>query len=86
MRQEGILLPDVRQQLKIKTFHPWSEYTTTSEARDLAIIELVEGFHLSQKLSMNIMDRRTDLLNKKFSEQSMSINLLIIWQMESILQ
>ena len=65
-RQEGILLPDVTKQLKIRSFHPWSEYTSTSEALDLAIIQLVEGFLLSQMVARNIWDRM-GLTNNEFS-------------------
>ena len=71
-RKDGILLPDVTKQLKIKSFHPWSEYTSTSEALDLAIIQLVVGFSMSQKVAMNIWDRM-GLRNNEFSMDSMSI-------------
>ena len=72
-RQEGILLPDVTKQLKIRSFHPWTEYTSTSEALDLAIIQLVVGFSMSQKVAMNIWDRM-GLRNNEFSMHSMSIH------------
>jgi hypothetical protein len=81
MRQEGMLLPDTKKQLKIRSFHPLEEYTTTSEVLDLAIIELVEGFQLSKEVSMNILNR-IDLQNKEFSVHSMAIYLSIIWEIK----
>ena len=82
MRQNDILLPDTKKKLKIRTFHPWTEYTTTSEALDLAIIELSEGFQLS-KTSLNILDKIyldgvKDLPHKESLTHSMSIHLLLI--------
>ena len=74
-KQEGILLPDVKKQLKIRTLHPYEKYTTTSEVLDLAIIVLVEGFSLSQKVAINIWDRM-GLQNGEFSMRGMSICLL----------
>ena len=65
----------MKKRLKIKTFHPYEEYTATSEVLDLAIIELVEGFSLSQKVATNIWDRM-GLRNTEFSMHSMSIYLL----------
>ena len=65
----------MKKQLKIRSFHPWSEYTTTSEALDLAIIVLVERFSLSQQVAMNIWNRM-GLRNNEFSMESMSIYIL----------
>ena len=56
MRQNEILLPDTKKKLKVKSFHPWTEYTTTSEALDLAIIGLGEGFKPS-KTSLDILGK-----------------------------
>ena len=83
MRQNDILLPDTNKKLKVKSFHPWTEYTTTSEALDLAIIELSEGFQLS-KTSLNILDKiyLDDLPHKESLTHSLSIYLSLIWKMK----
>ena len=86
MRQNDILLPDTKKKLKIRTFHPWTEYTTTSEALDLAIIELSEGFQLS-KTSLNILDKIyldgvKDLPHKESLMDRMSIYLSLIWEIK----
>ena len=65
------------KQLEIRSFHPWSEYTSTSEALDLAIIQLVVGFSMSQKVAMNIWDR-IGLRNNEFSMDSMSVYILTL--------
>ena len=84
MRQNDILLPDTNKKLKVKSFHPWTEYTTTSEALDLAIIELSEGFQLS-KTSLNILDKiylDGDLPHKESLTHSLSIYLSLIWEIK----
>ena len=80
MRQNEILLPDTKKKLKVKSFHPWTEYTTTSEALDLAIIGLGEGFKLS-KTSLKYNGVK-DLPHKELLTHSMSIYLSLIWKIE----
>ena len=77
MRQHDILVPDTKKKLKVRSFHPWEKYTTTSEALDLAIIELSEGFELS-KTALKILDKIyldgvKDLAHKESLTHSMSI-------------
>ena len=86
MKQNDILLPDTNKKLKVRSFHPWTEYTTTSEALDLAIIELSEGFQLS-KTSLNILDKIyldgvKDLPHKESLTHSLSIYLSLIWEIK----
>ena len=77
MRQNEILLPDTKKKLKVRSFHPWTEYTTTSEALDLAIIGLGEGFKLSKtSLKYNGVKDLPPLTH------SMSIYLVLIWKIK----
>ena len=84
MRQNEILLPDTKKKLKVKSFHPWTEYTTTSEALDLAIIGLGKGFKLS-KTSLRYNGVK-DLLHTESLTHSMSIYLVLFWKIELIFQ
>ena len=83
-RKNVILLPDMKQQLKVRSFHPWPKYKTTSEVLDLAFIELSEGFQLSDEKKLKLWKRIDPkgvkvLPYEEFSTHSMSIYLLIIW-------
>ena len=80
MRQNEILLPDTKKKLKVRSFHPWTEYTTTSEALDLAIIGLGEGFKLS-KTSLKYNGVK-DLPQIESLTHSMSIYLSLIWKLK----
>ena len=57
MREREILLPDTKKKLKVRSVHPWTEYTTTSKTLDLAIIVLSKGFQLSKLLKNRIKDK-----------------------------
>ena len=78
LSQNIILLPDMKQQVKVKSFHPWTKHKTMSEVLDLAFIEFSEGFHLSEKERLSIWDRIDPnkvriLPHEKFSTHSKSI-------------
>ena len=74
MRERSIILPDKKKKLKVRSVHPWTEYTTTSKTLDLAIIELSKGFQLSKMLPKNTILDKIFLDGLKDPPDSMSID------------
>ena len=82
MREREILIPDTKKKLKVRSVHPWTEYTTTSKTLDLAIIELSKGFQLSKTLLKKRILGKIFLDGVKDPPPSMSIYLSLIWEIK----